>query len=234
MIFAPLSDARYGIGTTFIIDLWFTGIILAGLLASALWRRSRAPAIAGVAALAAYVVFQWVLQQQAIDFGEQYARARAYGSARISALPRPVSPFNWTVLVETGEVYRYAHVNLIRDEARPDPAPDSNFFSRLDAPYRPLTDARWIEASRFGSGEDAALARQAYTQDAFRFFRWFAAYPALLRTETGNPERCVWFHDLRFVTPGREGTPFQYGMCRKDDARWQPYQRVGDERHPVY
>src|SRR3954470_10379288 len=34
MVFAPFSDARYAIGTTFIIDLWFTGIILLGLLAS--------------------------------------------------------------------------------------------------------------------------------------------------------------------------------------------------------
>ena len=30
MVLAPLSDWRAGIGTTFIIDLWFSGIILAG------------------------------------------------------------------------------------------------------------------------------------------------------------------------------------------------------------
>ena len=38
IVFAPLSDTRYGIGTTFIIDLWFSGIILAGLAASLAWR----------------------------------------------------------------------------------------------------------------------------------------------------------------------------------------------------
>ncbi|HAF56341.1 MAG TPA: hydrolase, partial [Thauera sp.] len=46
MILAPFSDQRFGWGTTFIIDLPFTGIILAGLLASALWRGSRVPATA--------------------------------------------------------------------------------------------------------------------------------------------------------------------------------------------
>ena len=234
MIFAPLSDARFGIGTTFIIDLWFTGIILAGLLASALWHRSRAPAVAGAGALAAYVLFQWVLQQQAIDFGEAYARARTYENARVSALPRPVSPLNWTVLVESEDGYRYAHVNLIRKTARPEPAADSHLITRLDAPYRPLDDVRWIEASRYGTDPDVSLAREAYAQPAFRFFRWFAAYPALLHIESGNPSRCVWFHDLRFVTPGRDGTPFRYGMCREGDGAWTPLQLVGQERQPVY
>ena len=55
MVFAPLSDARFGIGTTFIIDLWFTGIILAGLAVSLAWRASRAAAVAGLAVLCGYV-----------------------------------------------------------------------------------------------------------------------------------------------------------------------------------
>ena len=45
MIFAPLSDARFALGTTFIIDLYFSGIIVAGLVASRCWRATRAPAI---------------------------------------------------------------------------------------------------------------------------------------------------------------------------------------------
>src|SRR5262249_14512766 len=44
MILAPFSNWRAEIGTTFIIDPWFTGIILAGLLASLALRRARWPA----------------------------------------------------------------------------------------------------------------------------------------------------------------------------------------------
>ena len=51
IIFAPLSDWRAGIGTTFIIDLWFSGIIVAGLLASALLRKSRVPAVVAASVL---------------------------------------------------------------------------------------------------------------------------------------------------------------------------------------
>src|SRR5256885_7040934 len=58
MIFAPFSDWRPGLGTTFIIDLWCSGIIVTGLIASAIGYRSRWPAILGFAAPAAYVGLQ--------------------------------------------------------------------------------------------------------------------------------------------------------------------------------
>jgi inner membrane protein len=235
MIFAPVSDARFGLGTTFIIDLWLSGIILAGLLASAFWRRTRSCSVGALAALALYVGFQWTLQQRAIDFGERYARASGLGAARVSAQPRPVTPFNWTVFVETAEGYRYAHVNLIRQTVRPEPTADTGFVARLNAGYRPLDEAQWTEALRLGStGGDAALAREAFEHADFRFFRWFAAYPAAVEIERGNPYECVWFQDLRFLTPGRGAMPFRYGMCREDRGPWQPYQLVGGEKLLVY
>jgi inner membrane protein len=98
-----------------------------------------------------------------------------------------------------------------------------------------LNDARWITAERYGTRlADILLAREAYAQPNFRFFRWFAVYPSLLRIDVGNPERCVWFQDLRFVTPGREGTPFRYGMCREGDGSWQAFQLVDEGRRAVY
>ena len=39
MVFAPFSDWRAALGTTFIIDLWFSGIIVAGLLVSAVLQK---------------------------------------------------------------------------------------------------------------------------------------------------------------------------------------------------
>ena len=235
MMLAPLSDARYGIGTTFIIDLWFTAIIVAGLIGCWVLRASRVPAVVGLATLAGYVAFQWVLQQQAVGLGETYARSRALRNAFVTALPRPVSPFNWTVMVEHDVGYEYAHINLVRESPRPPPTADANLIVRLDAPYRPRKDALWMHAARYGSGADEiALAREAYRQPEFRFFRWFAAYPSLLRVDIGNPQRCVWFHDLRFVTPGRPGTPFQYGMCSENAGPWQPFQLLGEHRLPVY
>ena len=58
IVFAPFSDWRAGIGTTFIIDLWFSGIIVAGLVASVFFRKTRVPSVAALALLAGYVGFQ--------------------------------------------------------------------------------------------------------------------------------------------------------------------------------
>ena len=232
ILFAPFSDARFALSTTFIIDLWFTAIILLGLLASLVWKDSRKPALAGLAVLAAYVGFQWVLQQQAIDFGERYARGARLRGAVVTAMPRPVMPFNWTVIVAEDSRYHYAHVNLVRKEPRPKPTAETHFVARLDAPYRPLDQALWLRAERYGARGDAAEARAAYEHSAFRFFRWFAAYPVLYRND--RAERCVWFQDLRFVTPGRDTTPFRYGMCRERDNEWRPFQLLGGARLPVY
>jgi inner membrane protein len=228
MVFSPVSDARLGIGTTFIIDLWFTGIILAGLAAGAIWRRSPVPAVAGLAALCGYIAFQGMLQQRAIEWGEAYARDAGLKQAEVDAHPRPVSPFNWMVLVKHGDEVRYSLVNLVRREARR-PAADAGFIARLDAVYLPLAEAQWVHATRFGASDsERAIAREAWSQPQFAFYRWFAEHPVLLRVDSGNPSTCAWFQDLRFFTPGRDTWPFRYGMCREDGGRWELFQLFGD------
>jgi inner membrane protein len=146
-----------------------------------------------------------------------------------------VSPFNWTVFVDDGARYRYSHINLVRKSTLAEPTSESGFISRLSAAYRPLADATWTRADRFGNTKsEIEIAREAFEQPAFRFFRWFAAYPAVLRVDHGNPRECVWFQDLRFVTPGRPSTPFRYGMCREAGESWRPFQLVGEHGVPVY
>jgi len=234
VVFAPLSDARVGLGTTFIIDLWFSGIILAGLAASVFWRASPVPAIAGLAALCSYIAFQGVLQQRALEWGEAYARDAGLKQAEVTAQPRPVSPFNWMVIVRSGEEARYSFINLARREPLR-PAGNAGTIARLDAAYLPLGQAQWVHATRYGSSDaERATAREAWSQPQFAFFRWFAEEPVLLRVDSGNPSTCAWFQDLRFFTPGRDTWPFRYGMCREEGGPWQLFRLFGDDmRAPV-
>jgi inner membrane protein len=222
IVFAPLSDARYAWGTTFIIDLWFSGIILAGLVASLVWRGSRLPAMAASLVLVSYVLFQAVLKGQALDYAREVAAQQGW-RGEVSAMPRAVSPFNWTVYVSDELAHRFAHVNLRRTE----PAPAAHDLAgRMDAAFLPLAQARWETRSRFG--EDAAaqaLAREAWASPALGFFRWFAGMPAF--DGLGKGSTCVWFVDLRFVNPGRDWVPFQYGACRDGPgAPWRAYERA--------
>lgn len=233
MMLAPFSDYRHGLGTTFIIDLWFSGIILAGLLMSLLWRHSRWPAVAGLVVLVGYVGLQYANLQQAVEFGERAARELGHGPARVSALPRPVSPYNWMVVLEYEEGYRYAHINLHRKTVR-SAAPDAGLIARLDAVYRPLDQAVWETDVRFGKGSQGAAVRAAFEHPDFGFFRWFSAYPALYAMDARDDDFCIWFKDLRFITPGRGRLPFIYGMCSEGAGPFKPFGLGDDGRYPVY
>lgn len=233
IIFAPVSDGRFSWGTTFIIDLWFSAIIVLGLAASALWRGTRVPAAAAVALVVAYVGFQALLRERALDFGRDYARARGMRDAQIEAYPRPVSPFNWTVFVSDAREHRFAHVNLARAAPRPY-QPGDGFVAMLDAPYQPLAAARWESRPRYGgTAPEEALARAAWESPALGFLRWFAERPALEAISEGST--CAWFVDLRFITPGRDWMPFRFGACRaQEGSPWQAYRRLdGSARTPI-
>jgi len=218
IVLAPLSDWRAGIGTTFIIDLWFTGIIVAGLAASAVLYRSRVPAVAAAGLLAGYVGFQAIQKEKALEFAQTFATQKGLAGARIEAHPKPVSSFNWTVFVSTESEHHFAHVNLVRGEQRRY-QPGDGFIARLDAPYQPLAQARWETRSRYGPSKEI---EEAWNSPALAFYRWFADQPAFDGLSEGST--CVWFTDLRFLTPGREGMPFRYRVCR--DAPGAPWRLV--------
>jgi inner membrane protein len=223
IIFWPLSDMRPGLGTTFIIDLWFSGIILLGLVASAFFYRSRIPAVAASIALCAYVGFQYLQKEKAIEFGRDYARSRGLQDADVRAHPRPVSPFNWTVFVSDPRQHHFAHVNLVRDTPRRF-QPGDGFVAKLDAPYQPLAQARWETRSRYGENE---VGKEAWQAPSLAFFRWFAERPAF-DGSTRSPD-CFWFADLRFLNPGRDGMPFRFGACReKPGSPWRAYERLDE------
>lgn len=224
IILAPFSDWRAGFGTTFIIDLWFSGIILAGLVASAVFWRSRAPAFLSLALLCGYVGFQYLQKQDALEFGREYARSKGLSTAVVTAHPRPVSPYNWTVYVSDESVHRFAYVNLKRTE----PVtyqPGDGFVRKLDSIYEPRTKANWVERTRYGHPPFDAIGREAWNIPQLAFYRWFNELPAL-DGMTEKPQ-CAWFIDLRFVTPGRDWVPFQFGACRDvPGAPWKPYERA--------
>lgn len=221
MILAPFSDWRAQIGTTFIIDLWFSGIIVTGLVAAAALRRSRWPACAALAVLAGYVAFQYLQKEKATELGERYAIEHGIRNATVNVQPRPVSPFNWTVFVSDADAHRFAHVNLVR-ASRTVFREGDGFIAMLDSAYQPLAQARWETRTRFGEGAEKALAQEAWGSGAMSVYRWFADLPAYDGASAGSS--CVWFVDLRFETPGRGSRPFRYGACR--DAAGAPWRLV--------
>jgi inner membrane protein len=221
MMLAPFSDARFGLGAMFIIDLVFTGTLVVGLLLAALLPRRRWPAVAALALASAWVALAWDARQDALDLGRDHARRAGITVQAIEAMPRPASPFNWTVAVFDGEHYHVADLNTRRTEPLV-AQPSDSFVRRLSAPYLPAAMADWRVVPKFGDGGEAWV-RDVWAHDAMATYRWFAAAPVLVQTfdrpaTDGGIERCAVFGDLRFSFPGREEAPFRYGLCLNGSA----------------
>lgn len=220
MLLQPLSDRRFGLGSMFIIDLAFSGFLVAGLLLAAAFPRRRWPAALGLAAATGWVALAWTGQQEAEDLAARYAHAQGISAPEVVVMPRPASPFNWTVSVFDGRDYHVAHLNTRRTQVLDAEAPalfPPAFVRRFSAPYAPADQAVWARVPRFGNaGTPAWVQQEAWAHPDFGFFRWFAQTPALIEatdsSASGGP-RCAVFRDLRFEFPGREEGPFRYGLC---------------------
>ena len=230
MVFAPLSTMRVALPTTFIIDPYFTALITFGLVGSFIAAKPRWPAVAGIVCLTGYIGLQGVLHGRAVDAGNAYAAARGFEHAQVKAIPQPLSPFNWMVVVEHDEVYHRTYVNLLRRERVAVPA-QAGFWYRLWGSYQPVDRAHWLATSRYGDDKAETLSRAAWRAEALAGYRRFTLFPVLYRIDYNGRDQCVWFQDLRFALEGRP-IPFRYGACRADDEKAWRLERLLAADHP--
>jgi inner membrane protein len=226
MLLAPFSTERFSVPLAFVIDPWFSAIVISGLVMSQIFPQKQSVAGLALACLGFYVVFLGTLHGRAKHIGLAYAGKMALTHAEISVLPQPFSPFNWKIIVPEGEIYHILLVNLGRSSWTP--FPDIGLLSRMDTVYRPQTMANWQQLDRFGdSPADAILVREAWHQPALADFRRFAIFPQLDRIDTSEKGVCVWFYDLRFKFPLLPPS-FRYGSCREQgSAHWYLQRQKG-------
>lgn len=239
MALAPISWAKLSWPATFIIDFWFSGIIIAGLILSAIFHRQGGRiAVGALAALLLYVGFQGDLRWQAEQIARQEALAMGLKDIRVHAQPQPLSPLNWKLVIEEKDRYLISYLQLHTDTIPDTPARDAGFFARISALYRPARELVWSSHSRFGTDERARLAAQVWELPSFKAVRDFMQFPALITPAlTGkadsSPENCLWFRDERFVLDGIRDGDFIFGACRLRDSRWIAYRLRNGERLPL-
>jgi inner membrane protein len=218
-LLAPLSATRFSWPLVFLIDPYFTFILIAGLAVGMLWPQRRLAPFAFVV-LAGYLGLAAVLQQHALDVGTDYARTQRLEGAVSHALPQPLSPFHWLIIVAHGDDYHETRVDLAGGRHAAAPAA-AGLLARLAAGFQPLATATWTRHARFGARPTEALARGAFGHEAFAPFRRFARFLVLDHVETQGERTCVWFNDRRFSLPTLPAS-FRYGLCRAtSDAGWR-------------
>lgn len=237
MVLAPFSHHRFAIPFTFIIDPYFTAIIAIGLAAAVmLGRQRRYPAIFALMVLGCYVGFQGVLHSHAVKVGETYAGMHGLveTGTEVHAIPQPLSPFNWKIIVTYRDGYYEGLVNLwhTRKQKPPDPGGGMSgilgIWGRIAAGYQPVSEVNWVHHGQFGETEsEIALAREAWGQEVFARFRRFAEFPVLDQIRPAGSGVCVSFRDLRFTLPSLSPS-LVFGLCRDSAADpWRLDQKRG-------
>lgn len=232
-LFAPFSDERFSLSLSYVVDPYFTAIPLLTMLVIFRHRRSTtgirsaaAPtriARIGFVLLLAYFALQAGLHHEAKSVGDQYIREHALTDAKADALPQPLSPFNWKVIVETPQDYRIAHIHLHSPPLLSARLPGPDWVRQLGGAYHAADALEWASELRPDNISQDAVVREAWRQATFSGFRKFARYPVLARMDCEPNRECVWFADLRYTVPALRPF-FRYGMCRNgESAPWALY-----------
>jgi inner membrane protein len=211
-VLAPLSSWRASIGTTFIVDPWFTLIVLIGFITAFKGTSRRMPA-GSLAVLFAYVLFQAGLKQYALSITQDHVHHEGIPAVRVAAFPQPFSPFNWKMIVETDDYYDISYANLSGGYATA--ADETGFWGKVRNTYKTPEQMYWQRQRRFGdAGPEAERVEMLWRNEQLNYFRRFAELPVLYRTDTSMEKSCVWFTDLRYVLPYMT-PPFRYGLCQE-------------------
>lgn len=212
-LFYPLSSQAYALGLSYDINPWFALVAIAGTLAGR-WLGRVAPARIALVLAVALLAGQGALKQQALAVAAQVGAGQSH---EVLALPQPLSPFHWHLILRDDAGYRTAYLDLLASGPTHMPAA-AGWLNRLLAGYRAHDDLVWRQ---YAPPEQLPLSRQAWAHEGMAAFRAFAKLPVLYRID-GNA-RCIWFTDLRHALPGSP-PPFRRGLCRAGTAsEWHPY-----------
>ncbi len=230
MLFAPFSTERFYLPLVFVIDPWFSLIIIVGLVFSFVFPQQKIFALCALIGLIGYVMVLWSLHERALNIGATYAKIQALNThtAAVHALPQPLSPFNWKIIIQDKDAYHIANINLRSRQTAQKPTADAWLLQRMAAAYQSTNDTIWQRREQFGDKpNNTSLAREAWLQPGFEQFRRFSVFPLLDRVDHSEQGNCFWFFDLRFQFPELPPS-FRYGMCRKDiQSDWQMLRQQG-------
>ena len=243
MLWYPLSTQRFGLGATFVIDLWIGAIALCGVLLGLRLRR-RAPAAIALGLVCGVFAAQAGLQQRALAVGHASAQAQGLAYQRLSAFAQPLSPLHWKLIASTATQHQVAHLDLGGRGPWVPAWPGLRWLHALAGAYRPASALAWVPHQAVGppqgrTPQGAAhgypverladpqgrhgLAELLWHDPRFAPFRRFATHPALARVDAGAATDCVWFTDLRYDLPTLPEV-FRYGFCRDGEhAPWLLY-----------
>jgi len=177
MALVPVTDWRLTWDLVFIIDFYFTGILLVPLLLGHFIRRYKTElGILSLCLLVLYTGLCIVNHRQALSIADRLVEAEGLNPYSVAALPQPFSPFKWVLLIDTGDTLYQSFIDIdIKGNDRHD---------KINKIWKKWPDSPWVQKARKLPGVG--------------FYLWFARFPVAMVEETPDGHHLVEFIDLRF------------------------------------
>jgi inner membrane protein len=210
-LLSPFSRRRFALDWIFIIDPYFTALLLAGAIAALTWPLW-GPRLGAwcMAAAAVYLLVCATYHHQAVDLAGRIFQDVKPGAQNVAALPQPFSSRRWQLIAAgPGEVQqtfvqlpfgaalglgslsgKSALIPVTRNQACPTPA------SPYQAPGQ-LAIQTWNAAPA------AAAVYSPEAEAILASFMEFARFPLLCEAKSQEGNQIMEWRDLRFSIPGR-------------------------------
>lgn len=196
MALSPLSDQRIAWDIIFIIDPYFTAILMVPFLLTYLFKSyNRELGVISLSLLVPYIGLCIFSHNTAVSMAFEEARERNLSAHTIAALPQPLSPFKWVLLVDSGDTLyqRFADICNQHDSNR-----EMNGIMWKKWPASP-----WLD--------------NAQKMPGVEFYMWFARFPVAVVKDMADGHHLVEFIDLRFDNL-MDRIPFTYRVEFDNDG----------------
>lgn len=193
-VFFPFSHERYSLDLVFIIDFYFTALLLIPLLLMKFKKEwSKGLAIISLASMALYLGFSYIEKGISIDKVKAENNKNHINGSRIEALPLPLSPFKWAVYTEDAEKFYQTNMDNLSGN------------STMEI----------FQKKTNGNG----ITDKVEGLDIVQTYLWFARFPVKsVKQEDGG--YLVEYYDIRFnVLPNRKPFLLKLSVDKKGSLR---------------
>lgn len=201
---APAFNTNFEMGSIYVVDLWLSGIVLLGVLAS--WFVKKDNYLMGRTFFIVLLGYISLAQHSKFE-AERYALFSLQSvnsdpsKLIIYADPMAFSFYNWSVTAydPQKEIYYNSKFNLNE--------------------VKIMRNNTWQTVNRWGDNKiQESVAKLAWNDTSFSMYRWLIKIPAFKTIIKEDTKVCVYFQDLKHSS-NFVNNPLVYGMCLTKDGK---------------
>lgn len=188
MALSPFTDRRMAWDIVFIVDPYFTAILLIPFVLTFSFKQyKKRLGVLSLAVLAPYTLLCIYNHNYSVSLANRMAYEKGVDPVMVAALPQPLSPFKWVLLIDSGENLYQSFIEIESYK--------EGGHSTKNMVWKKWPDSPWIE--------------KALRLPGVGFYMWFARFPVGMVKDLADGGHLVEFIDLRFdIMRGK--LPFTY------------------------